>query len=139
MSLRETSGPDIPILVLDDDRLNRDLLARVLERWGYRQVECLEDPLLFLARLPGLSRAVLFVDWHMPYMNGLEVLQALQLHRAPGAQIRTVLVTGECSEDLESRAVRAGAASVLTKPYGLPELRMLLEGLVAEVCGPSEP
>jgi CheY-like chemotaxis protein len=139
MSQRDTSRVDLPILVLDDDQLNRDLLARVLERWGYRQVECLEDPLVFMARLPGLTRAVVFVDWQMPYMNGLEVLEALELHRAPGAQIRTVLVTGECSEDLEGRALRAGAASVLTKPYGLAELRALLEGLVSELCGPAAP
>jgi two-component system chemotaxis response regulator CheY len=133
MTENEKSGVGIPIFVLDDDPLNRDLLARVLDRWGYRDVECLEDPLAFMARLPTLNQAILLVDWHMPFMNGLEVLEALRAIGSNGLQLKTVLLTGESSDDLEGMAMKAGAAAVLSKPYALHQLRELLEELVGEL------
>jgi two-component system chemotaxis response regulator CheY len=72
------------------------------------------------------------VDWNMPVMNGLEMLQAL---RADGFdRVKVMMVTTEAENDFILRALDAGADEYLMKPFdeeGLKEKLALIE--LAEV------
>jgi two-component system chemotaxis response regulator CheY len=55
------------------------------------------------------------VDWNMPVMNGLEMLQQL---RAQGmADVKVMMVTTEAENDFILRALDAGADEYLMKPF----------------------
>jgi two-component system cell cycle response regulator CpdR len=107
------------LLAEDDDEM-RTLLARTLQRSGYRVIQC-TDGLALMEHLapflPGLSRQridVIVADFRMPWVDGLEVLKCTRQHvgRPP-----FVLITAFPSEMLRAEAIGLGAAFVLSKPF----------------------
>jgi two-component system chemotaxis response regulator CheY len=119
-------------LIVDDSRFVRTLLRGMLERMGF---ECDEagDGQAGLDKMrasPEFDLAL--VDWNMPVMNGLEMLQAL---RAEGFDVvKVMMVTTEAENDFILRALDAGADEYLMKPFdeeGLKDKLALIE--LAEV------
>lgn len=74
---------------------------------------------------------IVFCDWKMPGMDGLEVhrqLQELNLKHIP----KFVLVTAFCFEDVRSKTEKANLHGVLHKPINNSNLTELLQRLFAE-------
>jgi len=115
-------------LIVDDSRFVRGFLRGLLEEM---QIECEEagDGQAGLDRLhEGDPFDVALVDWNMPVMNGLEMLQGL---RAEGFDsVKVMMVTTEAENDFILRALDAGADEYLMKPFdeeGLTEKLALME------------
>ena len=89
-------------LIVDDSRFVRGLLRGMLEQIGF---ECDEagDGLAGLDKVrAGPNFELALVDWNMPVMNGLEMLQAL---RADGFdRVKVMMVTTEAENDFILRA-----------------------------------
>jgi two-component system chemotaxis response regulator CheY len=102
-------------LIVDDSRFVRGFLRGLLEEKG---IECEEaaDGKAGMERLnAGLPFDLALVDWNMPVMNGLEMLQQL---RAQGlADVKVMMVTIEAENDFIVRALDAGADEYLMKPF----------------------
>ena len=103
-------------LLVDDSRFIRNFLRKVLVERGMECVEaadgregldCLRDAGPF---------AVALVDWNMPVMSGLELLEAARAdHALDGMKI--VMVTTEAENDHIEKALMAGADEYLLKPF----------------------
>lgn len=108
------------ILVIDDNSCIRDLLARLLRRYG--RVECaatVDEGLQIFSRCePGL----VITDYEMPGRNGIDGIRAMKA-LAPGVHI--VMLTGSATRELIDEAKREGACECLEKPFGLDALREL--------------
>jgi two-component system chemotaxis response regulator CheY len=117
-------------LIVDDSRFVRGFLRGLLEE---RQIECEEagDGQAALERLhEGAPFDVALVDWNMPVMNGLEMLERL---RAEGYdQVKVLMVTTEAENDFIIRALNAGADEYLMKPFDAEALgeKLYMLGLV---------
>jgi len=113
------------VLVVDDDLLVRWSLRHALEARGLRVLEagCGAEAVL-MARVHEVCVAVL--DWSLPDGDGLALMPLLARER-PGC--RSLLLTAYVSEELTSRALAAGVAQVLAKPF---EIHDLVERVVAE-------
>jgi two-component system chemotaxis response regulator CheY len=102
-------------LIVDDSRFVRGYLRGLLEEKG---IECEEaaDGLAGMDRLhTGHPFDLAFVDWNMPVMNGLEMLESL---RAEGFDaVKVMMVTTEAENDFILRALDAGADEYLMKPF----------------------
>lgn len=102
-------------LIVDDSRFVRGFLRNLLEEKG---IECEEaaDGQAGLDKLHGDRHFdVALLDWNMPVMNGLEMLQRM---RASGFQnVRVLMVTTEAENDFIVRALDAGADEYLMKPF----------------------
>jgi two-component system chemotaxis response regulator CheY len=102
-------------LIVDDSRFVRGFLRGLLEERG---IECAEaaDGRAGLDLLhTGISFDLALVDWNMPNLNGLEMLQQL---RAEGyAGVKVMMVTTEAENDFILRALDAGADEYLMKPF----------------------
>jgi two-component system, chemotaxis family, chemotaxis protein CheY len=102
-------------LIVDDSRFVRDFLRGLLEKRG---VECAQaaDGRAALDRLhEDLPFDLALVDWNMPIMNGLEMLQQM---RAEGyCDVKVMMVTTEAENDFITRALEAGADEYLMKPF----------------------
>jgi two-component system chemotaxis response regulator CheY len=102
-------------LIVDDSRFVRGFLRGLLEEKG---IECEEaaDGQAGMERLnAGPPFDLALVDWNMPVMNGLEMLQQL---RAQGlADVKVMMVTTEAENDFIVRALDAGADEYLMKPF----------------------
>jgi two-component system chemotaxis response regulator CheY len=102
-------------LIVDDSRFVRSYLRGMLEEHGILCEEA-ADGRAGLERLRGENHFDLaLVDWNMPVMNGLEMLQQL---RAEGYNdLKVMMVTTEAENDYIVRALDAGADEYLMKPF----------------------
>ena len=101
-----------PVLVVDDDAAVRHSLKFVLELEGLdvRLYEGGED-LLAAGDLP--ANGCLVVDYRMPAMDGVELMDRLRGRRV---SLPAILITSKATRDLCERAARSGYRQVLEKP-----------------------
>lgn len=115
------------ILVIDDDRVSRRMLVRALAEAGY---DCREasSGVEALEMLHAAAPSLLLLDFHMPGLNGAEVLGRLRADAdAAIAQLPVIMLTGDGGEESEVRCLEAGANDFVTKPINLPVLRARIE------------
>lgn len=118
------------ILVVDDDAALRSVLTMRLEYNGHT-VEAAETGLDALNRLAYADYDVVLLDYMMPGITGLMVLNHMQL-RYPGVPV--VMMTGYAGGQIADLALAAGARVCLTKPFDSVELEQALrccDGIVA--------
>src|SRR5512145_1082467 len=93
------------ILIVEDDRTTRQLLAETLTTAGF-SVASAKDGVDALDRLRAGSYDLMLLDVWMPKMNGLDVLAALP----PGAaRPRVVVMTSDDTPETLLRAVQEQA------------------------------
>ncbi len=106
------------ILLVDDDRLLREVIGECLTLNGY-QVDLAEDASVALQLFkPGLYQLAL-IDLVMPGMNGLELMQKLL---EADAEIFCLIMTGYPTIDSAYKAMVVGASDYIIKPFQLNEL-----------------
>ena len=99
------------MLVVDDDEAVRNSLKFILEVEGFQvHVFSSGEDLLNEESLP--DPGCLVVDYHMPGINGLELVAQLRNRRM---LIPAILITPAPSENLRNRAAAAGI-SIVEKP-----------------------
>ena len=127
----ERSNPRL--MVVDDDRMNLDMLARRLERRGY-----------VVARATGGAQAVdylktgtvdlMLLDHQMPDMTGLEVLRRVRLTHS-STELPIIIVTASSDTNTVLAAASFGANDFITKPVDmarvLARIRFHLEARAA--------
>lgn len=118
------------ILLAEDDREMRSILASAFEAEGYDVTEC-RDGDQFVDRIvtpsPGVDFDLIVSDVRMPSHTGLEILEA-------GKQLKgfppMILITAFGSEDLHVRARQLGAVAVLDKPFDVEDLMATVKSLL---------
>jgi two-component system cell cycle response regulator len=104
-----------PILVVDDNRLNRLMLARRLEQQGHT-VGLAENGRQALDALRAQSFDLVLLDIVMPEMDGYQVLERMK----SDSQLRDVpVVVISAVDEMESvvRCIEMGAEDYLPKPF----------------------
>jgi two-component system cell cycle response regulator len=109
------------ILIADDDRMNRRLLEKTLEREGY-EVIAVDNGRLALEQLslPDGPRLAL-LDWMMPELDGPGVCRGVRTQHER-SYIHIVLLTSRGSKQDIVAGLEAGADDYLTKPWDSAEL-----------------
>jgi sigma-B regulation protein RsbU (phosphoserine phosphatase) len=121
------TSEDNPILVVDDDRASRRLLARTLTAAGYAcaEAESGEEALAFVRKKPP---RLLLLDYDMPGLDGADVSKQIRADPSPAiAQIPTIMLTGHGGEESEVLCLQAGADDFVTKPIHPEVLRARIE------------
>lgn len=112
------------ILVVEDERMVRELILRVFRDRGYR-AEGAANGLEALALLKeGLRPRVVLLDIGMPHMDGNEFLEAV---KAYGLQAPTIVLSG-CLQELHEEHL--AGVTALAKPPDWPLLLRLVEETV---------
>ena len=114
------------IMVVDDMSVSRGVLAQSLEMLDCQRVVVAGDGRSAMARLLESPADLVLCDYMMPGMTGLELLD--RIRRSPDlALMRFVLVTGTQEPGLEREAASLGVSAILWKPFGLKDMRNLID------------
>lgn len=106
------------LLIVDDNEMNRDMLARRLLRKGYI-VAMAENAKDLLERVKRDAIDLVLLDIEMPEISGLDALQELREHYS-AAQLPIIMVTAKSQSDDIVKALDLGANDYLTKPIDFP-------------------
>ncbi len=134
----ETRVGDIPrvssgerILVIDDsDQIRNFVVDQILKPHGF-VVDIARDGEAGLRKALAVPRPDLIcLDFEMPKLNGLQVLQALH---AKNNKIPVILITSHGSEEVASEVFHLGARDYLIKPFTVDEMLEAVERALSEV------
>ncbi len=114
------------VLVVDDERTIRHILAVLLGEQGYEVAEA-ESGEEALAVQPSFQPALVLLDLSLPGIDGLETLRRL---RALDPGLDCVIMTAYGSIRSAVEAMKAGALNYLTKPFDNEELLLVLSRAV---------
>ena len=106
------------LLIVDDNEMNRDMLARRLARKGY-VIGVAENAHGLPERIKNDSVDLVLLDIEMPEISGLDALKTLRNHYTP-AELPIIMVTAKSQSDDIVRALDLGANDYLTKPIDFP-------------------
>ncbi len=106
------------IAIVDNDAAMLEATEALVETMGFR-TETFGSAKAFLESNASRAAACLILDIQMPEIDGLQLQRCLV--RA-NRSIPTIFVTGFPNERVRRRALDAGAAAFLTKPFGRDEL-----------------
>ena len=102
------------LLIVDDNEMNRDMLARRLARKGY-VIGLAENAQDLLQRVKQDVVDLVLLDIEMPDISGLDALKTLREHYSP-AELPIIMVTAKTQSEDIVKALDLGANDYLTKP-----------------------
>lgn len=130
-------------LVVEDCDVMRKLLMQTLPLTGLAEFQFTEarNGEEALARFSPGKTDIVFVDWNMPRLSGIDFVRKVRASEKSG-RIPIVMVTGNnTTGHLQDALDGAGADLYITKPYTIDGLRSrltkLIERMTAEQSGRS--
>ncbi|MER2192305.1 MAG: response regulator transcription factor [Solibacillus sp.] len=115
------------ILVADDEEILRMLICDSLEDLGF-EIDEAEDGADALEKVTSTSYDLLILDYMMPELTGLEVIERLPA----GVKARTpiLMLTAKAQEADRQQAIDKGANYFMSKPFSPVELIAFVEELL---------
>jgi DNA-binding response OmpR family regulator len=108
----------VRILIAEDDEGLRSVLERGLQESGYT-VDATSDGLQALRHLETYEYEVAILDWRMPKLSGIEVIQRL---RQRGSALPVLMLTAKDAAGDRVAGLDGGADDYLIKPFDFSEL-----------------
>src|SRR5438045_7023756 len=106
------------LLIVDDNEMNRDMLARRLARKGY-EIALAESARQLLERVKEDAIDLVLLDIEMPEISGLDALKTLRAAYS-AIELPIIMVTAKDQSDDVVKALDLGANDYVTKPIDLP-------------------
>lgn len=116
------------ILVVEDEKPIRDMIAFGLRRAGYEVAEA-EDCAEARARMADRRPDLMLVDWMLPDMSGLELTR--QIKRDKDTQeVPVIMLTARAAEGDKVSGLEGGADDYVTKPFSPRELLARIQAVL---------
>lgn len=117
------------ILIIDDSATMLMSMEDVIKRYGY-QAEKASNGEEAMQKLKGGTRPDLMItDYHMPGMNGIDLIR--EIRKLPAHRFTPILMlTTESQQERRDEAKQAGATGWLVKPVDPPTLQSVLQRLL---------
>ncbi|MGH8580233.1 MAG: response regulator [Gammaproteobacteria bacterium] len=110
------------VLVVDDNRVNQQIAYGMLNRLGCK-VEVAANGNLALEGLSRQSFDLVFMDCHMPEMDGYEATKRIRALEDAKARVPIVAMTADVHQGIVATCLAAGMDDYLPKPLKLASLR----------------
>jgi diguanylate cyclase (GGDEF)-like protein len=114
------------VLIAEDDRVSRNLLERVLVKWGYEVVVTCDGAEAWEALQGREVPPLAILDWMMPELDGVEVCRRVRELDLPDPPYIILLTARGGKGDIVA-GLDAGANDYVGKPFDREELRARLE------------
>jgi two-component system chemotaxis response regulator CheY len=107
---------EIKILLVDDQPLIRKIVRDILAQLGYMNVEEAENGQDALEKLRMKKFDLIFLDWNMPIMQGIDVLR--ELRKMPAYKdTPVIMLTAEAEKEKVITAIQEGVTNYIVKPF----------------------
>ncbi len=120
------------ILAIDDSNTMRILISKSLKEIGYTDVTLCESGALAMNIITNSKFDLVLLDWHMPGINGLEVLKFIKNGKHKNTPV--IMLTSEQQKVNIVRAIDSGAADYLIKPLN----NIRLKDKIVKILGHNE-
>ena len=113
------------VLIVDDSKAMRMIVKRTIAQTDLGKVDSVEaeNGAVALELATKQYFDLIFCDWNMPEMTGIEFLQAL---REAGVRSRFGFITSETGEDIKKLAMDSGAQFIMAKPFNAEMMHVAL-------------
>jgi signal transduction histidine kinase/HPt (histidine-containing phosphotransfer) domain-containing protein len=133
--LREQAPARPRILLVEDNPVNQRVAVQMFEALGCA-VDIAPDAESGLRAVASYPYRIAFIDYHMPGMNGAEMIKCIRAGTAGDSRLRTVAMTASTAPETLAELREAGADAFVCKPVALDTLR---ETLAAQLNDPGNP
>ncbi|MFO1188038.1 MAG: ATP-binding protein [Alphaproteobacteria bacterium] len=124
------SGRRLSVLVAEDNRTNRTVVAKMLERAGH-DVHLVENGEQALDALDARSFDVVLMDVNMPVLNGLEAAKMYRVTNLGGPVVPLIALTADATPQTRALCRDAGFEGYLTKPISAARLIEVIDQVVS--------
>ena len=121
----DASAQGLDILVAEDHPVNRKYMQALLSRLGHR-IRFVEDGAQAVEEVRRAPPDLVFMDVHMPVMDGLQATRALRAGGDLAAQVYIVALTADAFAESRDKALEAGMDAFLSKPVRIDQIENLL-------------
>lgn len=119
---------NVPVLVVDDNSINRKVISRSLSYYGM-DVDVASGGIEAIEMCHKKNYSIVFMDQMMPEMDGIEAMKAIreqEPYYAPGAPGKIVCLTANAITQARAQLLAEGFDEYMSKPIVYPELETLL-------------
>jgi PAS domain S-box-containing protein len=115
------------VLVVEDERVVRDLIVEMLEEQGYRVLQAEDGPKGLAILQTGQPIDLLLTDVGLPGLNGRQLADAF---RAQRPDQKVLFMTGYVESNLLSAGFLGPGMEVIAKPFPLETLAAKIEAII---------
>lgn len=116
------------VMIADDQQTSRLLIRSALSDLGITNVAMAKDGEEAFTMLKTAPVHLVVSDYHMPKMNGVELLRAVRGH-GPTQKSAFFLLTGVEDKEFLQLAMSLKVNNYLKKPVSVPELKKKIEAV----------
>lgn len=123
----------LKVMVVDDTSVSRMLLSEGLNQLGISNVTLAGDGEQALKSMMATPCHLVFSDFNMPKLDGLQLLRALREYQ-PTRGCGFILVTGKGDRSLIEQGRKFGLNNYLPKPFTVEALKASIEAVVGKLA-----
>jgi signal transduction histidine kinase/HPt (histidine-containing phosphotransfer) domain-containing protein len=128
------------VLAAEDNPVNQWLLRSQLTRLGFETDMHADGRSALAAFATGGGYVAVVTDYHMPFMDGLDLARAIRQTEVPGQRIPIIGMTADAFAETVDECRRAGMDDVVIKPVSLQDLGdRLARGIGNDTIAPCAP
>jgi len=119
------------ILIAEDDKTSRAILAEIVKKWGYEPIAVKDGRSAWEIMQKPDAPPLSLLDWEMPGMNGLDVCRSIRENNPPNPPYLIILTNRGNKADIVA-GLNSGANDYISKPIHPDQLFKVIEGQLAD-------
>lgn len=132
LSFDDFSPGDLRVLVVDDSRMARNHIKRVLNGLGIEQITEADDGATAVPLLETSFFDFVVTDYNMPQMDGKQLIEFIR-NKSSQRSMPVLMVTSEGNMGNLAAVEQAGVSGICDKPFETDTVRAIIRSIMTEV------
>lgn len=129
LSLEFYDTETLRVLIVDDSRMARKMIQRVLSNLGINNFAQAADGSEAITMLENETFDLVVTDYNMPEVNGLELTEYIRSHETL-SHLPILMVTSEANQTHLSNVAQSGVNAMVDKPFEPTLVKRLLQRML---------